>query len=57
MNNFELKSNLKKIIKMPDLRDKVHVLKRNLKKNDFIGTKRYCGQTYVIPSASTCIRR
>lgn len=52
-----MKSNLKKIIKMPDLREKVHVLKRNLKKNDFVGTKKYCGQTYVIPTASISIKK
>jgi hypothetical protein len=42
-NNNELKNNLKKIIKIPSLRDKIHILKKNLSKNDLIGTKRYCG--------------
>ncbi len=42
-NNNDLKKNLKKIIKISSLRDKIHILKKNLNKNDRIGTKRYCG--------------
>lgn len=42
-NNNEMKNNLKRIIKIPTLRDKIHILKKNLIKNDMIGFKKYCG--------------